>query len=102
MLYNTSMALYHYSESEEKWTRSYFPCAFVYKTVTSAVSDASFSQENHCIIRIPHYAGADIAIGDYVCLGNPSFDIPDTSCFKVISYTKNNFGSSPHLKLICA
>lgn len=103
MLTNSSAVLYHYDQKTDEWTRSFFPCAFVFRSSSSSVSAADFSSENRAVIRIPHYAKADISIGDYVLIGKSLDSEPDTSlCFKVTAFSKNTFGTSPHLKIICS
>ncbi len=103
MLTNSSATLYHYDENEDNWTRSYFPCAFVYQFNSSSSSTATFSPKNHAVIRIPHYAKTNISIGDYILIGKGEKSEPDSSlCFKVTAFSINNFGTSPHLKIVCA
>ena len=103
MLTNSSATLYHYDEEKEAWIRSYFPCAFVYKSASSSVNPTSFSPENHAVIRIPNYAKVKIALGDYVLIGKGSKDTPSSAlCLKVTAFTENTFGTNPHLKIICA
>lgn len=103
MLTNGCAALYHYNDETKSWKRSFFPCASIYRRFGSNTLTATFSPNNYCIIRIPDHANADIAIGDYIYIGNPSQNEPDISaCLKVTAFCRNCRGSSPHLKIICA
>ncbi len=103
MLTNSSATLYHYDEEKETWIRSYFPCAFIYRSVSSSQSPTAFSPETRAVIRIPNYAKTKIALGDYVLIGKGAEDIPSSAlCLKVTAFTENNFGTNPHLKIICA
>ena len=102
MLTNSSATLYHYDEEKESWIRSYFPCAFIYRSVSSSQNPTAFSPENHAVIRIPNYAKTKIALGDYVLIGKGAEDIPSSSlCLKVTAFCVNTFGTTPHLKIIC-
>ncbi|MBE7012198.1 MAG: hypothetical protein E7415_05945 [Ruminococcaceae bacterium] len=103
MLTNSSAVLYHYNEKSENWVRTFFPCAFVFRSTDSSVSSGNLSQSNRAVIRIPDYAKTDISIGDYLLIGKSNSTEPDSSlCFKVTAFSKNTFGSSPHLKIICS
>lgn len=103
MFSNGCVSLYHYNEKNEEWVRSFFPCAGIYRKFGSESSKCSFASDNYCVIRIPYYADSDIAIGDYICLENSRAAVPDkTLCLKVTAFCRNKFGSSPHLKIICA
>lgn len=103
MLTNSSAVLYHYDEKAQNWVRSFFPCAFVFQFSDSSVHSGDFSQSNRAVVRIPDHAKTDIAIGDYLLIGKSSGETPDTNlCFKVTAFTKNTFGTSPHLKIICS
>ena len=103
MLTNSSVTIYHYDEKEDNWTRTYFPCAFVFRASSSSISRGDFSPKNHAVIRIPHYAKADLSIGDYVLIGNFKEKEPLSDlCFKITAFSVNTFGTSPHLKIVCA
>lgn len=103
MLTNSSAVLYHYDEKKENWTRTFFPCAFVFTSFGSSVSQGSFSPENKAVIRIFSREDTDISLGDYVLIGNSQKFSPDPKeCFTVTSFSKNTFGSAPHLKIICS
>lgn len=103
MLINSSAVLYHYDEKSQNWIRSFFPCAYIFRSATSSVSSAEFSFSNRAVIRIPDYAKTDISVGDYVLIGNDGLKEPDPSlCFRVTGFSKNTFGTAPHLKIICS
>lgn len=103
MLTNSSAVLYHYDEKSQNWIRSFFPCAYVFRFSQSTVSSAEFVPSNRAVIRIPNNAKTDISIGDYVLIGKSTSDEPDTSlCFRVTGFSKNTFGTAPHLKIICS
>ena len=103
MITNSSATLYHYDEENSAWVRSYFPCAFVYRSNSSSVTPATFSPKNHAVIRIPNHAKATIALGDYIVIGKGGEEVPSSAlCLKVTAFCVNNFGTSPHLKIICA
>lgn len=103
MFTNSSVVLYHYDEKADKWVRSFFPCAFVFRFTKSSVSSADFSQNSSIVIRIPDYVKTDISVGDYILTGKSDNSEPDTSvCFRVTAFSVNSFGSSPHLKIICS
>lgn len=103
MLTNSSAVLYHYDEKSQNWIRSFFPCAYVFRFSQSTVSSAEFAPSNRAVIRIPNNAKTDISIGDYVLIGKCTSDEPDISiCFRVTGFSKNTFGTAPHLKIICS
>ena len=103
MLTNCSAVLYHFDEAKEEWRRSFFPCAFFYRFSDSKVSPGDFSENNRAVIRIPGYAKTDISVGDYILMGKSEENVPDASlCFKVTAFSKNSFGTTPHLKIICS
>ncbi len=103
MLTNSCAVLYHYDEKSQNWSRSFFPCAYVFRSAESSVSPAEFSISNRAVIRIPDHAKTDISVGDYVLIGKSDSLEPDTSlCFRVTGFSKNTFGTAPHLKIICS
>ena len=103
MLTNSSAVLYHYDEKTQSWCRSFFPCAYIFRFAESSVSSAEFSVSNRAVIRIPDNAKTDISVGDYILIGKSTSSEPDTSiCFRVTGFSKNTFGTAPHLKIICS
>ncbi|MBR2917096.1 MAG: hypothetical protein IKC07_05815, partial [Clostridia bacterium] len=78
MLTNSSLTLYHYDEENKSWVRSYFPCAFVYRSNSSSVSPTAFSPKSHAVIRIPDYANTNISVGDYVLIGKGGEETPSS------------------------
>ncbi len=103
MLANGCIAIYHFNEKMGVWKRSFYPSVSIFRRFSSSASAGDFSPENHCVIRIPNYANADICIGDYVYIGNSTAAAPDLKlCLKVTSFVRNHKGLSPHLKIICS
>ena len=103
MFTNSSAVLYHYDSKDEKWSRTVFPCAYIFSSVKASVSPADFSQLSHTIFRIPNCLHTDISVGDYILAGKDKNSEPDTSvCFRVTAFSVNASGSSPHLKIICS
>lgn len=101
MFTNGSVSLYHFDSKTEVWKRTLFPAAHIYLKTDSDIGTADFDKSNYCIIRVPYPCNTEIGIGDYICLKDAEvFD--KANCLKVMSFCKNNSGSSPHLKIICA
>ena len=103
MLNNGCVTLYHYNELHEKWERTSFPEASIYRQSSASASAGNFAPDNYCVIRIPYTKDISVSIGDYIYTGNSRQNEPSAGiCLKVTSFSHNYRGLSPHLKIICA
>ncbi len=99
MLNLEPITLYHITNDETgAFARTVYKGS-VHKLKKQSSEDGGFSGSNVFKIRIPGTAPIDVAMNDYIFVGEGPAELKSVDCYKVIFIADNRRGGLPHFRI---
>ena len=99
MLNLEPITLYHITDDDTGAFERTVYRGSVYKSTKQVSEDGGFSGNNVSMIRIPCPENINIAINDYIFLGEGPETLNSVECRKVVFIADNRRGGLPHFRI---